>query len=72
MDIPTEQEAVYVHLLFALKDRELGFLFSIFAMHLYNIMVTLQNNWENLVSDIGRGSLKEDLPISQVIKGLVQ
>ena len=70
-DIATEPEALYVHLLFALKDRELGFIETGFAMNLYNTLVALETNWESLVNDIGRGRVKEELSISVLIKRFV-
>ena len=70
-DITTEPEALYVYLLFALKDRELGFLFSLFAMQLYGALVAMEANWKNLVNDIKRGCIKEDLQIPDFIKRFV-
>ncbi|XP_032822590.1 GH3 domain-containing protein [Petromyzon marinus] len=63
--IASEQEALYVHLLFALRDRRLGSLEANFASLVYHAFSTLEMRWQrSLAEDIelGRVSPNIDLP----------
>ena len=62
-DILTEPEALYVYLLFALKDRNLGILEANFAQLVHTGLAALEWQWESLVDDIERGRINTDLGI---------
>ncbi|XP_059494854.1 GH3 domain-containing protein isoform X2 [Stegostoma tigrinum] len=63
-EIATEPEALYVHLLFALKDRTLGMLEAHFASTVYHSFALLQNKWEQLIEDIRLGQVNPKLKIT--------
>ena len=63
--VDSEAEAVYVSLLFALRDRDLIRMDGGFASSLYNTMKFLESNWRDLVADVRSGRLKEDLKVSE-------
>ena len=60
----TEPEALYVHLLFALKDRNLGTLEANFAQLVYSGLYALEAQWKLLVDDIELGRVNPDLEIN--------
>lgn len=62
-DIPTEPEALYVHLLFALVDKHLGSIEGNFASLVYNAMHTLYRTYRQLAADVSTGTLNKDLNI---------
>lgn len=62
-DIMSEPEALYVHLLFGLKDRNLGILEANFAQLVHSGMVALETQWKSLVADIELGRLNPELEI---------
>ncbi|XP_013403628.1 GH3 domain-containing protein [Lingula anatina] len=67
-EIPTEPEALYVHLLFALKDKKLGMIEANFASLVHTAFVALELNWRQLIDDIEYGRVNPDLNISEDIR----
>ena len=57
LQVTTEKESLYVHLLFALKDEFLGQIEANFVSIVYQTFVFLQNNWRDLCDDIRRGEI---------------
>ncbi|XP_070553250.1 uncharacterized protein [Ptychodera flava] len=66
--IMTEPEALYVHLLFALRDRNLGMIEANFASLVYMAFVALSKHWKQLVEDIERGYIDPKLNITDEIE----
>ena len=64
----TEPEALYIHLLFALKDRNLGVLEANFAQLVYAGLFALENQWRSLVEDIELGRVNPDLEIEDSVR----
>jgi len=62
-DIMNEPEALYVHLLFGLKDRNLGILEANFAQIVYSGLFALEAQWKLLVEDVELGRVNPDLKI---------
>ncbi|XP_071820151.1 uncharacterized protein [Apostichopus japonicus] len=62
--IDTVYEAFYVHLLFALREEQLGSAFITFASILIDLMKFLETNWPKLVHDLSKGTLHQDLKLS--------
>ena len=52
-----------MHLLFGLKDRNIGTIFSYLAVYTYRGFLELEKNWQRLVKDIEEGSLDSDLEL---------
>nr|KAG5689965.1 hypothetical protein BaRGS_033646 [Batillaria attramentaria] len=67
-EVVTEPEALYVHLLFALKDRELGMIEGNFASIVYNALKTLQKELPDLLRDITQGTLNPALDIPKDVR----
>ncbi|XP_038635131.1 GH3 domain-containing protein isoform X2 [Scyliorhinus canicula] len=67
-EIATEPEAMYIHLLFALKDRHLGALEASFASTVYHSFAFLQNKWEQLIEDIWLGQINPKLKITDDVR----
>lgn len=67
-DILSEPEALYVHLLFGLKDKNLGIIEANFASLVYAAFRSLEHNWDSLVKDIETGKISESLKIDKAIR----
>nr|XP_014345657.1 PREDICTED: GH3 domain-containing protein isoform X2 [Latimeria chalumnae] len=67
-DVMTEPEALYLHLLFALRDRTLGMLEANFASVLYYAFAALRNRWEELTEDIRLGRVNPELTIPEKVR----
>ena len=68
LDIPSEPAGLYVHILFALKDRDLGSILGNFAYWIHGVFVFLEANWELMVCDLEKGEINPDLDISPEIR----
>ncbi|XP_054625272.1 GH3 domain-containing protein isoform X2 [Dunckerocampus dactyliophorus] len=53
--VPSEKDALYLHLLFSLKDPSVGTLESNFTSTVFYAFQSLQERWQELVEDIERG-----------------
>lgn len=67
-DIMTEREGLYIHLLFGLKDKRLGYLESNFVSMVHTAFVELEKKWPSLVQDIGLGRVNPDLNIPDEVR----
>ncbi|XP_067824984.1 GH3 domain-containing protein isoform X2 [Heptranchias perlo] len=67
-EITAEPEALYVHLLFALKERTLGMLEANFASIVYHSFAFLQSKWEELIEDIRLGHVNPKLKITDDVR----
>ena len=57
-----------MHLLFALKDRNLGIIEANFAQLVYSGLLALEAQWPLLVEDIEQGKLNFDLEIADDVR----
>lgn len=64
----TEPEALYIHLLFALKDRNLGILEANFAQLVYSGLLVLEAQWKSLVEDVELGRVNPILNIKEDVR----
>ncbi|XP_069131283.1 GH3 domain-containing protein-like isoform X5 [Argopecten irradians] len=67
-EILSEPQALYIHLLFALRDRNIGILEANFSSIVYNSLRALECNWETLADDIENGSIKTSLDIEERVR----
>ena len=67
-EIMSEPDALYVHLLFSLKDRHLGMIEANFSSLVFNAFRTMEHNWTNLLHDIETGTLNSSLNIDELVK----
>ncbi|WAQ99511.1 GHDC-like protein [Mya arenaria] len=67
-DILTEPEALYIHLLFGLKDKNLGIIEANFASLVYSAFRSLDERWDSLVKDIETGSVSDQLKIEDSVR----
>lgn len=67
-DIMTEPEALYIHLLFGLKDRNLGVIEANFSSLIYAAFRSLEFNFESLVTDIENGQVNSKLDIDDKVR----
>lgn len=65
------QEAAYVHLLFALRYRNLGSIQVSFSSLFLETMKYFEANWEKLVDDVAKGTLSHDLILSPSIRNRI-
>ena len=59
--ITHEPTAMYIHALFALRDRQLGGLFAPFSSSVFVFLKCLEQSWESVVRDIRRGWVSDNL-----------
>ncbi|XP_060065262.1 GH3 domain-containing protein-like [Ylistrum balloti] len=67
-EILSEPEALYVHLLFAIRDRNIGILEANFSSIVYNALRALEYHWESLADDIEKGCISASLKIDDRIR----
>ncbi|KAF0303622.1 GH3 domain-containing protein [Amphibalanus amphitrite] len=67
-DIPAEPAAVYVHLLFGLRDRELGAIEANFASFVYSVFSALERDWQRLARDLAAGRLGKDVEVPDSVR----
>ena len=67
-EIMSEPEALYVHLLFGLMDRNLGMIEANFASLIHTAFVELERKWPSLVRDIEMGYICPSLDIDDGIR----
>lgn len=63
LEVKSEPAGLYIHILFALRDRDLGCILSNFAFWIHGVFVFLEKNWELMVQDLERGEINKDLEI---------
>ena len=61
----------YVHLVFGLKDRNIGVIFTLLVQVMYRGFLTLEDNWKQLVNDIDEGRLDPDLDLDAETRRLI-
>jgi auxin responsive GH3 family protein len=67
-EVQTEMELLFLHVLFALLDKNLGFVESNFANRVLNFFVLMDDQWETLLHSIETGLLPRDLKIDVGIR----
>lgn len=55
----------YLKILYALKERDMSFMFSVFMSNLVDMMYYIEHNWESLCQDIRTGTFNKDIPIDE-------
>ncbi|XP_033125835.1 GH3 domain-containing protein-like [Anneissia japonica] len=71
-DIMKEEELLYIHLLFALCDRNLGTIEANFASLIHSVFVAMELQWQQLTKDIQTGRINPSLDIPDSIRESVQ
>jgi len=66
--ILSEPEALYIHLLFALLDPNIGVIESNFAATVYTGLKSLETSWKDIVEDIETGVLRSSLNIPDDVR----
>ncbi|KAK7097341.1 GH3 domain-containing protein-like [Littorina saxatilis] len=67
-EILSEPELLYVHLLFALRDKHMGMIEANFASLVFNAFKALEHELPNLVRDIANGTLNPELKIEADVR----
>jgi hypothetical protein len=69
----SEKDSLYLYALFALKDRNLGCIESNFVSAVLSFFDSLEDRYDDLVSDIARGAITtEGLDIPDEVRGSLQ
>ncbi|MDP4160957.1 MAG: GH3 auxin-responsive promoter family protein, partial [Bacillota bacterium] len=66
--LPDQKEANYLHLLFALKDRDLAYIMAPFASGVIQLLGVLEERYQELVEDIKKGSISSKLNLAPEIR----
>ncbi|XP_030629471.1 GH3 domain-containing protein [Chanos chanos] len=70
--VPSERDTLYLHLLFALKDRSVGTLESNFASTVFYAFRALQERWQELVEDIEFGRVSPKLELEAGVRAALE
>lgn len=68
LDVPSEPAGLYIHILFALKDRDLGAILGNFAYWIHGVFVFMEENWELMVLDLEKGEINAELDITDRVR----
>ena len=68
MRLTDERQALYVHALFALRDRCLGNLGTIFCSTMFSFFQMLEQDWTSLVNDLRRGTIAKKVELDDIVK----
>ncbi|XP_041670890.1 GH3 domain-containing protein [Cheilinus undulatus] len=71
-EVPSEKDTLYLHLLFALKDRSVGTLESNFASTVFYAFSALQDRWQELVDDIEQGKVSNALALDPKVRSRLE
>ncbi|XP_053367472.1 GH3 domain-containing protein isoform X2 [Clarias gariepinus] len=63
LQVQNERDALYLHLLFNLRDRHVGILESRFSCAVYDAFRLLEEHWKELVADVESGRISSRLPL---------
>lgn len=58
----------YLKLFYALKDKDMTFMFSVFMSNLVDMMFYLEQNWKSVVEDIRTGTFNKEIQIDDDVK----
>ena len=59
---------LYIYLLLALRDRDLGSIWSNFTYYIHGVFVFLEENWKLMVQDIEKGEIDPDRDITEPVR----
>ena len=66
--IRNEKDAMYVHAVFALRDKTLACIQAPFCSFICNFFKLIESNWRDIVHDISTGAVKADLDIPDDVR----
>lgn len=72
LELSNQQTANYLHLLFALKERNLAYIVAPFPSAILQLFNVLEENWPRLVQDIARGTIGGHLQLDPQVKALLE
>jgi hypothetical protein len=67
-DLPNQRDANYLHLLFALSERNLMYICSHFSSSVVDLFQLLEQEWPQLVKNLATGRIGNDLELKAGIK----
>ena len=68
MEIKDKDTANYLHLLFALKEKNLAYIGAPFISNILDLFRILENNYKDLISDIKKGKINRKLNLDDDIR----
>lgn len=72
LEIPEQETANYLHALFALRNRELSYIASPFPSNIVQVFGVIEENWEQLVLDIGMGTINKNLNLKPKTRAILE
>lgn len=63
-----DMDFMYMHLRFALMEKDLSYITCTFMTAAYDIMRYFENNWQMLVEDIKNGTINEKINVPKSVK----
>ena len=68
MEIKDKESQMYLHLLFALKERKLAYITSVFISNILDLLRFLEEKIDSLIMDIRKGRINKRLIIDDIIR----
>ena len=59
---------MYLKSFYALSDKDMSFMFSVFMTNIVDMMVYIENNWQSLCDDIEKGTFPEEIKMDEDVK----
>lgn len=72
LKLPDQQDANYLHLLFALQERNLAFIMAPFASGVVQLFATLEERYDELVEDISKGCISHKISLGSLTRESLQ
>lgn len=72
LEISEQQVANYLHLLFALKEKDLSYIASPFPSNIVQMFGVMEENWRELIKDIAEGTISGQLKLDPKTKILLE
>ncbi len=71
MSLGSSVDTIYLHLLFALKERNLMYITGIFISSVLDMFRYLEKHWKELVKDIRRGTISKNIGLDEGTRRLL-
>ena len=68
MEIKDRETSLYLHLLFALKEKNLMYISAVFISSILDLLRFLEDNYKKLIKDIRTGSINYSVKIDSKVK----
>lgn len=72
LEMPNQQTANYLHLLFALKEQDLAYIMAPFPSGIVQLFSVLEEKWQSLLKDLAQGTISKELELDPQVKASLE